>query len=63
MTKINLFLLFVNPVPRHTVLMIYKSKISPVSDYGNIIYDNCCDGDKRMLDKAQIRRYNNFNMS
>jgi len=54
MTKINRLRSFVNLVPRHGLLTIYKTNILPVFDYGNIIYDNCSDYDNRMLDKAQL---------
>jgi len=54
MTKINRLRSFVNLVPRHALLMIYKTNILPVFDYGNIIYDNCSDYDNQMLDKAQL---------
>jgi len=54
MTKINRLRSFVNLVPRHALLTIYKTNILPVFDYGNIIYDNCSDYDNRMLDKAQL---------
>jgi len=54
MTEINRLRSFVNLVPRHTLLMIYKMNILPVFDYGSIIYDNCSDYDNRMLDKAQL---------
>ena len=54
MTKINRFRSFVNFVPRHALLTIYKTNILPVFDDGNIIYDNCSDYDNRMLDKAQL---------
>jgi len=26
----------------------------PIFDYGSIIYDNCSDNDKPLLDKAQL---------
>ena len=54
MTKINRLRSFVNLVPRHALLTIYKTNILPVFDYGSIIYDNCSDYDNRMLDKAQL---------
>jgi len=54
MTKINRLRSFVNLVPRHALLTIYKTNILPVFDYGNIIYDNCSDYDNRMLDKARL---------
>ena len=54
MTKINRIRSFVNLVPRHALLKIYKTNILPVFDYGNVIYDNCSDYDNRMLDKAQL---------
>ena len=54
MTKINRLRSFGNLVPRHVLLTIYKTNILPVFDYGNIIYDNCCDYGNRMLDKAQL---------
>ena len=54
MTKINHLRSFVNLVPRHALLTIYKTNILPVFDYGSIIYDNCSDYDNRMLDKAQL---------
>ena len=54
MTKINRLCSFVNLVPRHALLTIYKTNIFPVFDYGNIIYDNCSDHDSEMLDKAQL---------
>jgi len=54
MTKINRLCSFVNLVPCHALLTIYKTNILPVFDYGNIIYDNCSDYDNRMLDKAQL---------
>jgi len=43
MTKINRLRSFVNLVPRHALLTIYKTNILPVFDYGSIIYDNCSD--------------------
>jgi len=54
MTKINRLRSFVNLVPCHALLMVYKMNILPVFDYGSIIYDNCSDYDNRMLDKAQL---------
>jgi len=53
MTKINCLCSFVNLVPRHALLTIYKTNILPVFDYGSIIYGNCSDYDNRMLDKTQ----------
>jgi len=41
MTKINCLRSFVNLVPRHALLITYKTNILPVFDYGSIIYDNC----------------------
>jgi len=52
--KINRLRSFVNFVPRHDLLTIYKTKLLPVFDYGNIIYDNCSDYDNQMLDKEQL---------
>jgi len=54
MTKSNRLRSFVNLAPRHALLTIYKTNISPAFDYGGIIYDNCSDYDNRMLDKAQL---------
>jgi len=54
MTKINRVRSFVNLVPRHAFLTIYKTNILPVFDCGSIIYDNCSGYDNRMLDKAQL---------
>jgi len=54
MTKINRLRSFVNLVPRHTLLKIYKTNILPVFDYGSIIYDTCIDYNNPMLDKAQL---------
>jgi len=54
MTKLNRLRSFFNLVPRHALLMIYKTNILPVFDYGSIIYDNCSDYDNPMLDKTQL---------
>ena len=54
MTKINRLRSFVNLVPRHALLTIYKTNILPVFDYGTLIYDNYSDYDNRMLNKAQL---------
>jgi len=54
MTKINRLRSFVNLVPRHALLMIYKTNILPVFHYGSITYDNFSVYDSRMLDKAQL---------
>jgi len=54
MTKIDCLRSCVDLVPGHALLMIYKTNILPVCDYGNIIYDNCSVYDNRMLDKAQL---------
>jgi len=55
-TKINRLRSFSNPLPRHSLLTIYKTNILPIFDYGSIIYDNCCDSDKHLLDKAHLCR-------
>jgi len=54
MTNINSLRSFVNLAPRHSLLMIYKTNILQVFDYGSIIYDNCSVYDNRMLDKAHL---------
>jgi len=54
MTKINRLRSFSNSLPRHSLLTIYKTNILPIFDYGSIIYDNCSDSDKHLLDKAQL---------
>jgi len=41
-------------MPRHIHLMDCKTNKLPVFDHGNIVYDNCSDCDKRLLDKAQL---------
>jgi len=40
MTKINRLRSFVNLVPRHALLTMYKTNILPVFGYGSIIYDS-----------------------
>jgi len=54
MTKINHLRSFSNSLPRHSLLTVYKTNILPIFDYGSIIYDNCSDSDKHLLDKAQL---------
>jgi len=54
MTKINCPCSFVNLLPRHALLTIYKTNILPVFDYGSIIYNNFSDYDNRILDKSQL---------
>jgi len=54
MTKINRLCSFSNSLSRHSLLTTYKTNILPIFDYGSIIYDNCPDSDKHMLDKAQF---------
>jgi len=54
MTKINRLRSLSNSLSRHSLLTIYKTNISPIFDYGSIIYDNCSDSDKHLLDKAQL---------
>ena len=54
MTKINRLRSFSNSLPRHSLLTIYKTNILPIFDCGSIIYDNCSDSDKHLLDKAQL---------
>jgi len=53
MTKINRLRSFPNSLPRHTLLTICKTN---TTDFycGSIIYDNCSDSDKHLLDKAQL---------
>jgi len=54
MTKIGCLRSFSNSSPHHSLLTIDKTNILPIFDYGSIIYDNCSDSDKRLLDKAQL---------
>jgi len=54
MTKINRLHSFSNSLPSHTFLTIYKTNISPIFDYGSIIYDNCSGNGKYLQDEAQL---------
>jgi len=54
MTKINRLRSFSNLSPRHSLLTIYITNILPMFDCGSIIYDNCSDSDKHLLDKGQL---------
>jgi len=56
MIKINHLRLFSksNSLPHRTHVTIYKTNSLAVFDYGIIIYDNCFDGGKNLLDKAQL---------
>ena len=39
---------------KETVVLSCKTSILPIFDYGSIIYDNCSDSNKHLLDKAQL---------
>jgi len=53
MTRINHLRSFANSVPCQALLVTYTKNMQPIFDYGSIIYDNCSDGDKQILEKAQ----------
>ena len=53
MSKINHLRSFSNSLPRNSFSTIYKTNVLPIFDYGSIIYDNCSDSDKHLLEKAQ----------
>ena len=40
-------------VNRSTLVCLYKSLIRPLMEYGDVIWDNCTDGESQLLESIQ----------
>jgi len=53
MSIINTLKKIKNFLPRYSLFVFYRAYVSPILDYGDIIYDNCTTTDSNLLESVQ----------
>ena len=51
--RLNLLKLLKYKINRSTLVCLYKSLIRPLMEYGDVIWDNCIEGDAHLLENIQ----------